>query len=199
VVARDVVLEVTSPESVAIGSLSPYPAERHGARTVLRLGDVVAEQRLEVVLRVKFPYGPVGDAVGLLIAVGDREGVLNLAGAAPVGVGWEYADDRTNDAQPRDRSVDHAVARLFAARARQEAVAFNRAGQYAAAGGALQGVARKIAAYAGSDPALQNIVASLKVEEGQWAAPAPEMTRKVAFAAANYALRSRAPHGGAKR
>ncbi|HET9852047.1 MAG TPA: hypothetical protein VFP56_06025 [Candidatus Limnocylindrales bacterium] len=60
-------------------------------------------------------------------------------------------------------------------------------------------MARKIAAYAGPDPALQSIVAELKVEEGRWAAPAPEMTRKAAFASANYALRSRAPHGGANR
>ena len=199
VVARDVVLEVTAPESVAVGSLSPYPVERHGSRLQLRLGDLIAEQRLEVVLRFKFPFGPVGQEVGALIAVVDREGLLNLAGAAPVGVGWEYADDRTNDAQPRDRAVDRAVARLFAARARQEAVALNRAGRYAAAGSALQGVAGRIAAYAGSDAGLREIVAELRLEEDRWAAPAPEMARKVAFAAANYSLRSRAPRGGANR
>ena len=122
VVARDVTLDVTAAEgSMAVRPLSPYPFEQRGSRSVLRLGDLVAEQRLEVVLRVKFGYGPVGQEVGLLVAVNDREGVLNLAGASPAGVGWEYADDRTNDAQPRDRAVDRAVAKLFAARARQDA------------------------------------------------------------------------------
>jgi len=151
------------------------------------------------VLRLKFPYGTIGQEVGVLIGATDREGVLAAAGATPTGVGWEYADDRTNDAQPRDRAVDHAVAKLFAARARQDAVRLNRAGDYAAAASALNGVAAKIAVYAGSDPALQHIVAELRVEQAQWAAPAPEMTRKAAFASANYALRSRAPQGGANR
>jgi hypothetical protein len=43
---------------------------------------------------------------------------------------WSYADDRANDGQPRDPDVDRAVARLFAARARQEAVQRNRSGDY---------------------------------------------------------------------
>ena len=43
---------------------------------------------------------------------------------------WSYADDRANDDQPRDAEVDRAVGRLFAARARQEAVQRNRAGDY---------------------------------------------------------------------
>jgi hypothetical protein len=199
VVARDVVLEVTAPESVVVSSISPYPVDRHGARATVRLGDLVAEQRLEVVLRMKFGYGPIGQEVGLLIAVSDREGVLTLAGAMPVGVGWEYADDRVNDTQSRDRAVDNAVAKLFAARARQDAVALNRAGNFGGAVAALRGVAERIAAYAGSDPGLQNLASDLRSEEHRWAAPAPEMTRKLAHAAASYSLRSRAPGGGARR
>jgi Ca-activated chloride channel family protein len=199
IVARDVVLEITAPEAVSLGTLSPYPMDRHGSRATLRLGDLVAEQRLEVVLRLKFPYGTVGEEIGVLLAVGDREGVLNLAGAAPIGVGWEFADDRTNDSQARDRSVDVAVARLFAARARQEAVALNRAGEYQAAAGVLKSVARKVAAYAGSDPSLGNVVAELREEEARWAAPAPEMLRKSVHAAASYVQRNRAPQGGATR
>jgi Ca-activated chloride channel family protein len=199
VVARDVMLEVTAPESVVVGSLSSYPVDRHGSRATVRLGDLVAEQRVEVVLRLKFGYGPIGQEVGVLISASDREGVLTLAGAMPVGVGWEYADDRVNDTQSRDRTVDHAVAKLFAARARQDAVALNRAGNYAGAVAALNGVAERIAAYAGSDAALQNLASELRADQGTWAAPAPEMVRKAAFAAANYSLRSRAPSGGARR
>jgi len=194
-----VTLEVTGPESVGVGMLSPYPIDQRGSRHVVRLGDLVAEQRLEVVLRLRFPYGPVGEQVGVLVAASDREGVLAVAGGAPVGVGWEYADDRTNDAQARDGAVDRAVARLFAARARQDAVRLNRAGDYAAAVSGLKGVAQRIAAYAGADPELGGLVAELREEQVRWAAPAPEMTRKAAFASANYSLRSRAPGGGANR
>jgi Ca-activated chloride channel homolog len=199
VVARDVTFEVTAPETVAVASLSPYRVERHGARHQVLLGDLVAEQRLEVVLRVKFGFGPVGEEVGVLIGVSDREGVLAVAGALPVGVGWEYADDRTNDAQPRDRSVDRAVARLFAARARQDAVRLNRAGDYMAAVAGVRDVAKRIAAYAGSDHQLRELVVDLREDEARWAAPAPEALRKAAFASANYSMRSREPHGGANR
>jgi Ca-activated chloride channel family protein len=199
VVARDTVLEITAPETLEVGTLSPYAIERRGSRHHVLLGDLVAEQRLEVVLRVKFGYGPIGQEVGLLVAASDREGVLNLAGVAPVGIGWEFADDRTNDAQPRDRAVDRAVARLFAARVRQNAVALNRAGDYTAAARGLREVAGRIAAYAGSDAELRGLASDLRDEQANYSAPMPEMTRKVAHAQASYALRNRSEHGSANR
>lgn len=201
VVARDATVEVTAPDGlgVAVDSLSRFPVEARGNRWLVRLGDLVAEQRLEVVLRVKFGFGTIGQEVGILVGVSDREGVLVAAGLAPVTVGWQYADDRTNDTQPRDRSVDRLVARLFAARARQEAVQLNRRGGYDAARHAVRDVARRIREYAGDDPELTSLVAELAADEQRWAAPAPEMTRKAAFAAANYTMRSRGPEGRASR
>jgi Mg-chelatase subunit ChlD len=199
VVARDAVLEVTAPDGLEVDTLSPYPIERRGSRHHVLLGDLVAEQRLEVVLRVRFGYGMVGSEVGVLIGATDRESVLNLAGVTPVGIGWQFADDRTNDAQPRDRAVDRAVARLFAARVRQDAVALNRAGDYTAAARGLRGVAQRIAAYAGSDGELQNLASELREEQARFAAPMPEMSRKVAHAAASYSLRNRTAEGRANR
>ncbi|HJP90193.1 MAG TPA: VWA domain-containing protein [Candidatus Limnocylindrales bacterium] len=199
VVAREAVLEITAPESVAISTLSPYPLERRGNRLQVLVGDLVAEQRLEVVLRVKFGYGPVGQDVGLLVAAVDRDGALAASMPQPAAVGWEFADDRTNDGQARDRVVDRAVAKLFAARARQDAVQLNRHGDLKRAAGGVRAVAERIAAYAGNDPVLQGLVAELKAEDARWSAPMPEMTRKSLHASASYALRSRAPSGGANR
>ena len=155
VVARNVVLEITAPEQLEPRTLSPYPIERRGSRHHVLLGDLVAEQRIEVVLRLKFGYGPIGQEIGILVGASDREGVLNLAGVAPVGVGWQYADDPTNDTQERDRTVDRAVARLFAARARQDAVKLNRLGDYREARLEIREVAERIAGYAGRDPELR--------------------------------------------
>ena len=199
VVARETVLEITAPETLEVSTLSPYGIERRGSRHHVLLGDLVAEQRLEVVLRVKFGYGPIGHEVGLLVGLSDRESVLNLAGASPIGVGWEYADDHTNDTQPRDRSVDRAVARLFAARARQGAVKLNRLGDFQEARLELHEVARRIAGYAGSDGELRGLVAELRAEEDRFAAPMPEMTRKVAHASASYLMRNRSADGRANR
>jgi len=129
--------------------------------------------------------------------VSDCEGVLLAAGATPVGVGWEYADDPTNDVQERDGTVDRTVAKLFAARARQGVVSFNRHGNFADARRELRGIAEGIAGYAGRDPELRALVKELRDEEERRSAPMPEMARKVAHA--SYALRSRAPDGRANR
>lgn len=199
VVARDVNLVITAPDGLQPRTITPFPIERHGSRHHLLLGDLVAEQRLEVVLRVKFGYGPIGQEVGILVAATDREGVLLSAGATPIGVGWEYADDATNDGQERDRSVDRAVAHQFAARARQGAVNLNRLGDFREARLELREVAERIAGYAGRDPELRALVNELRAEEDRWAGPMPEMARKVQHAQASYALRSRAPDGRANR
>jgi hypothetical protein len=184
---------------MTIRPLSPYRFERRGSRAVVLLGDLVAEQHLEAVVRIKFGYGPMGSEVDVLVGATDRDGTLAAAGVAPVAIGWQYADDRANDAQPRGRSVDRRVAALLAARARQEAVRLNRLGDYREAVNELREVAEKIRFYAGSDPELIAIWHRLRDEDGRWAAPAPEILRKVAFASANYSMRSRGPEGKAGR
>ena len=199
VVARDASIEVTAAEGLEIGMLSPYRIEHRGDRHTVLLGDLVAEQQLQMVLRVRFGYGPIGQEIGLLVAVNDSDGALVGAGAAPIGIGWEYADDATNDRQPRDRAVDRIVAHLFAARARQEAVAFNTRGDFEGAVRSLRRVGGRIAAYAGSDPELQGLVDSLHAEESDWSRVQQPAFQKVAFAASSYALRSREAGGHAKR
>jgi Ca-activated chloride channel family protein len=199
IVARDAAIELTAPDGMTIRPLSPYPFEQRGSRSVLLLGDLVAEQHLEAVVRTKFGYGPVGSEVGVLVGATDRDGALASNGFAPVAIGWQYADGRAVDTQPRDRSVDRRVATLFAARARQEAVKLNRLGDYREAVLELREVADRIRGYAGTDPELNAIWHALRDDEGRWSAPAPELLRKMAFSTANYAMRSRGPEGKASR
>ena len=116
----------------------------------------------------------------------------------PARLTWTYADDRANDAQPRDPEVDRVVARVFAARARQEAVALNRDGDYERARpgswpstGAADPRLRRA-----SDAELREIAdALLEAEQVLYAAPMAESERKQThFASANVA-RSRDAHG----
>ncbi len=199
IVARDAVIELTAPDGMTIRPLSPYRFEQRGSRSVLLLGDLVAGQHLEAVIRIRFGYGPIGSEIGVLVGATDRDGVLAASGNAPIAIGWQYADDPTNDVQPRDRSVDRRVAMLFAGRARQEAVKLNRLGDFRAAVRELRGVADRIRSYAGSEPELHAIADALRAEEQQWSVPALESNRKVAYATANYSMRSRGPDGKAER
>jgi hypothetical protein len=166
------------------------------------LGDMVSGQTLSVVLRVTFDYGDVGREVGVSVRVADRDGAFAAAQPAlePVTVTWQYGDTADNDTQPRDRSVDRVVARLFAERAKQEAVRLNREGRYEDAGLALDGVRKRVAAYAGSDPELRAIVDELHQERPRFAAYAmPEMMRKEVHFRSSTMLRSRSPEGQSNR
>ncbi len=198
VVARDVNLEVTARDDVRIEPISPYRATSRGNRTAVSLGELGSDQAVEVVLRLSFPYGELGRETGVIVALSDRDGVFGSGGAGeaePARLTWTYADDRANDTQPRDAEVDGAVARLFAARARQEAVQRNRAGDYAGAQRILDATARRILEYAGQDATMRDLVDELAREQVRFSAAMPEPGLKaVHFASANL-LRSRDASG----
>jgi hypothetical protein len=110
-----------------------------------------------------------------------------------------YADHAANDAQPRDRDVDRAVARLFAERAKQEAVRLNRQGHFTEAAEVLDGVRRRVAAYAGSDPVLLQLGDELAVEAPAYAAPMAELARKQRYFASSNIARMRTPDGRSQK
>jgi Ca-activated chloride channel homolog len=202
VVARDVALEITARDDIRVDAISPYRVGGGGNRTFVYLGELVSEQVIEVVLRLSFPYGLLGRETGAIVALTDRDGVFATAGAAatePVRLTWSYADDGANDAQPRDRVVDRAVARLFAARARQEAVGRNRNGDFSGARRVLESTANRIRAYASGDPELRELVDSMVREEQVFSAPMVEPARKSAHYAAANLLRSRDAQGRSVR
>src|SRR3954451_16746327 len=189
VVARDVKLEVVTPEGVTVESLSQLPLVTRDGRTVVSLGALVAEQVVEVVLRLNSPYGEVGRETGAVISVADESVPLT----------WEYADSKTNDLQPREIDVDRAVARVFAARARQEATALNRAGDFGQANGRLAAVAKRIRSYAGRDPHMRAIVAELERDAIEVAAPMAASTLKEMHFASYNVAKSRSIEGKAIR
>ena len=196
VVARDVTLEVEVPNDVGIETLGAFQAREGRGRSVIDLGDLVSGQQVEVPLRLFFAFGELGDTRPAVFTLTDRDGVLDGAAAR---VAWDYADDRANDAQPRERAVDRLVAGIFAARARQRAVERNRRGDYKAASEDLKATAKKIRGYAGSDPELRAIVDGLNAEADLFGRVMPERSRKEAYAMSANLMRSRDVQGRARR
>lgn len=203
IVARDVRLEVTARDAIRIEPISPFRAATSGGRTFIELGDLGSEQVLEVVLRLGFPLGDVGSEVGAAVSLTDRDDVFALGAAAETSahrIAWTFADDRTNDAQPRDADVDRVVARLFAARARQEAVQRNKGGDFIHARSALAATAERIKAYAGNDPVMRGLVAELEQEQVTFAAPmAAHALKSMHFASSNLARSRNASGQSVKR
>jgi Ca-activated chloride channel family protein len=198
VVARDVRLEVELPYGAQLEMLGHERVERHGPGAwMVEVGDLVARQEREVVLRVNFPYGSPGEPADVTVAVRDRDGAFADDRAA---ARWLYADHLTNDRQPRSHDIDRLVARLFAARARMEAVGLNKARDFRRASASLQGVAARIRGYAEGDKELLGLASELEGqalrEVGVAMAPARQ---KEMYSDAAYVRRTRTEDGKALR
>jgi Ca-activated chloride channel family protein len=195
VVARDVAVAVTAP-GVLVEPLTPLPSQRVDDVTLIQLGELVSEQELEVVLKLNIPYGTIGSEQRVGVRLLDRDGVL---GGTTQTVTFEYADDGATESQRRDRVVDRRVARLHANKARQQAVALNRTGDYEGARTVLRAVAERIREYADNDPELLAIIGELEREMPVFAALMAEPSRKaMAFGAYNMS-RSRDFQGRAQK
>jgi Ca-activated chloride channel family protein len=196
IVARDVVLELNAPEQMLVESLSPYPFERRGTRTLVQLGALVAEQLSQVVLRLNFPLGEVGRETGVVVSLSDSNGTDTETVHT---LDWRYADSATNDVQERDVEVDRAVASVFAARARQEAARLNKLGDFEAAGAVLLAVAKRIRTYAGRDAELRGIIAELEQDAETMSVAMSAMDLKTTYFRSHASAKMRMPSGAAMR
>ncbi len=174
-VAREVRLEVDVPSRVRISCLNDLEARRVARRLEVEIGTLVSEQLFEVVLKLEFPRGAQQKQQLVTGALGDRETVLSGDTGS---CSFTYASHEENDLQERDRAVDRAVAAVYAARARSEALEHNRQDRYAEAQGAMSATASRIAEYADDDGELQAIVEELQSVDERYAAPMPATVRK---------------------
>ena len=195
VVARSLALEIRASEGVLVEPLTEAVADREGDVWRILLGDAVSGQDFEVVARINFPAGKPEQECGVVVTVRDRDGVMSASDE----VTWQYADHHRNDMQPRDRVVDRIVARLYAARAKQEAVALNRRQQFDAAKSALQRVHDRIRGYAGDDRELRAIMAELKSEVDRFSAHLDEYSLKEAFYVSSNLMRMRTAEGKVRK
>ena len=159
-------------------------------------GDVVSSQDVEVVVRMNFPRGEIGDRVA-------TRAYLQSDAGEPVRseeIRWQYASHRENDTQSRDPEVDRRVAELYAARARADATEANRHGDFAAARRVIEGTVRRIQQYAGGDPVLNRIWMELERERPQFedAVMSPTVM-KSAYYVAEWGMKGRAADGKVRR
>lgn len=197
VVARDVAVVVQPGADVRVETLNRFPLQQHaGGAASIRLGDLVSNQEVSLVLRLTFPSGEERTTARVLFHVKDTRAALEKLEA---NILWMFADRAANDTQPRNVVVDRAMARLYAARAQADALELNGAGRYAEARARLAKTARRIAKYAFSDPELLQILQGLQERDVVYSqAMAPSMSKKEYFQTEN-AARMRSPLGRALR
>jgi len=172
VVARDVTATITHP-TVGVEPLVAYEVRRDADGASVRVGDLCADQVVELVVELTFPSGATGSDITLALEVAARD-------QAPVTteVRFTFADHAHNDRQPRAVAVDRMVGAVYAADARRQAIVSNRAGDYAAAAHVLAATAKRIQSYAFGDPELVALGDLLGVEAQVFGKAMDEMSRK---------------------
>jgi len=196
VVARDVVFEVAAGPGVRVTVLNPIPAQHDEGITRLRLGDFVAEQEVTLLLAVAIDAHAAGDTASVRCRVADRDNVLL---PAPMQVDWTAVAADQDKAQPVNRDVLLAVARMLAEGARMHALSANRRGGFDEAGRALKYTADQIAQLGIEDEAVQAVAELLLKEEGAFTRHMAAKDMKARHFAAYAASLSREPGGRARK
>jgi Ca-activated chloride channel family protein len=196
IVARDVTVAIQAPAGTSVETLNRFTVRQEDGRASVVLGDLASRQEVELVLRLTFPTGAAGATSRALFTVADARGAIREPEADTI---WTYADHRANDAQPRNVAVDRAVAKLYAAQAAADALQLNRAGRFQEAAARLEATARRIAQYAGADPELRAVIASLNERHDAYAQPMMAATSKAEHYASLNVAYMRSPDGKARR
>jgi Ca-activated chloride channel family protein len=183
------------------GTVSPittYPVQKDSGGCVIELGDLVSLQEVTVAMRVSFDREAISGAVGCIVRL-----PMSLSGASAgqswTDAVWTIASGPQVGAQPRNRSVDRAVAEAHASLARREAGRLNRDGDYAGARHQLTGVARRILRYAGDDSVLRGLVDDLQHDAVVHEAPMAALDRKARYMVSEQSLKGRDLRGAATR
>ena len=196
IVAHDACLTLQLPAEVEAAPLGAFGLVQTDGGVRVSLGNLVSGQELAVVIRLKFPAGHVGDTIAVQVGLTDRDGALAVPAQA---IGWSVAADAACDAQRRDAIVDREVAKLYAARARAEALELNEHEHYASARALLEQTARRILAYAGDDEELKALAAELMADAAEHEQFMGAMEKKKRHYASYSVMRSRAADGKARR
>ncbi len=185
VTARDVVFEIAGSPGVQVELLNDLPAEHvdvaggpesrrwkkmekekaKGLR--VRLGDLVADQELTLMLVVRVKEPPsLGAGIEAACRLTDRNHVLF---AEPMFVDWAVVPVAENDAQPVNQAVLQAVAMLRAERARSHALTANRLGAYDDARRMLDEAIADLQVLAPDDVAVQRLIGALEHDRDEFA------------------------------
>jgi Ca-activated chloride channel family protein len=194
-VARGAWLEILAP-GIGVESLNDFPLH-HGPDGVrVDLGSLVSGQLVEAVIKLRFPPGEPGSEHRVDVRAGDLDEALDTRSVA---LTFRHATAPEVDSEPREQRVDRAVATLFAARARRDALALNRQGRYGEADALVQRCMDRIAAYAGEDEALKRTLSGLARSRQELASHMGSFSRKRVHADSIGSLKGRSAVGASRR
>ncbi|MGE0361123.1 MAG: hypothetical protein AB7H93_09750 [Vicinamibacterales bacterium] len=195
--ARDAVFEITAEGGVDLGVLNRTDAEVAPGVLRVRLGDLVAEQEVTLVVAVGVRQVPAaGECVTVRCRLSDRDQALV---PLPMAVDWGVVEPAENDAQPVNAQVLVAVARHLAEQAKAMALAANRRGHYDDARRILHDMAVTLRRLVPGNAEVARLADGLEGEREFFQSAMSPMEMKRRHFAAYVMAESRAPEGKARR
>lgn len=190
---RSVAASLTLPAGVTARVIGAQRVQQGPPVTIL-LGDLVADEMVELVISLKFPAGGAGMQAPVSVSLTDQDGQR-----ATASISWKFAEGPINDTQPRNLVADRLVAQRHADRARLKALKLNRDGQYKEAADMLTAVASHIRAYAGTDAVLVALLGELQADAIVYAKRMDESGRKSRHMTTSSRIRGKLETGSARR
>jgi Ca-activated chloride channel family protein len=191
VVATGVTLSIVHDPQVEIEPLSALAAESKKDHLRLFLGSLVADQELDIILRLKVAEGDVDRH--LSVSATSVDGAFS--GQAEVSF-IAVEEDQASVEKP-NAEVIREVAAVDLARTAQQAVVLNRMGNYAGAYAAMAGTIHSYEGYADQDADLAATLVGVTQNSLAYSAPMSEGALKGAHWTASNTMRGRTVTGKA--
>lgn len=196
IVARDVRIELDLDSGVRAEMLSDYASVARKPNA-WRLGDLVSEQQVSILIELTFPAGMSGEEKKVVVRlISSDRGELTKADGE---MSWTFAGHAENDKQSRDVEVDRMVAQTYAARARRDALDANRDGNFEVSRSIIHKTAKRIRSYAQADPVLLGIAESLENDQQVYRSQIDPLEMKRRHYSSANVLKHRDPEGRARR
>ncbi|MGD9902596.1 MAG: VWA domain-containing protein [Vicinamibacterales bacterium] len=197
VVAREAVFEITAGGGVDLGVLNRADAELAPGVLRVRLGDLVADQEVTLVVAVGVREVPAaGESVSVRCRLSDRDQALV---PLPLVVDWRVVEPAEHDAQPVNEQVLVAVARHLAGQAKAMALVANRQGHYDDAQRILHDMAATLRRLAPGNAEVARLAAGLEGERVLFQSAMSPLEMKRRHFASHVMAESREPEGKARR
>lgn len=198
VVARNLALEVRFATFVSGGTLeglNDYEATRGDGRLIMHVGDLYAGEEKQILVKVSLGAGQSGEQVklsSLLMFTDAQSGKGSEVQVNEVLV-LTRSSDAEVEAQPINPALKEIIGKVLGARAKQEILAANKRGDFAAASGVAQFYQEQVqSAGVADDKAVAAEIATVaKLAEAAAAAPLAPGLAKATHYSSHMAARSR--------
>ncbi len=190
---RGVRARLSLPHGVSARLIGEHRVDAGDVMTV-HLGDLVADEQIELVVSLQFPRDTAGVTAPLQVRIEDERGACGESTFT-----WTYAEGMVNDTQSRNVVADRLIGQRHADKTRLRALRLNRKGEFAEIGRMFHDLVAHIRSYAGTDPELLALIAQLTIDEREYARRMDEIGHKSRHMTSSSRIRGKETTGSASR